>query len=43
VIDATQSAFFDASEEHRRSSMRTKGVDQSDVALRVAEGNKIFA
>ena len=43
VIDAAQSAFFVAAEEHRRAPVRAEGIDQADLALRVAKRDQVLA
>ena len=43
VIDAAQAAFLVAAEEQRRAAMRTIGIDQTNLALAVAEGDQVFA
>ena len=43
VVDAAQSALFVAAEEQRGAAMRTKRIDDADVAVRIAKRYQIFA
>jgi hypothetical protein len=43
VIEAAQTAFFIASVEERGAAMRAEFIHHADTALRIAEGNEIFA
>ena len=43
VIDAAQPTFFVATEEQRGTTVRAIFVQQTDAAVRVAEGDEVLA
>ena len=43
MIDTAQAAFFIAAKEHGRAPMRAMGIDKTNLALAVFEGDQIFA
>ena len=43
MIDAAQSTFFVAAEEHRCAAVRTERADETNVAVGIAKRDQVFA